>query len=147
NSNTGAQSIVLNNPTAADGLASLTVNGNSASDFVTVTAVPPGVATTLGTLADNDIVAVTGAGVPTGTTLSVDGGPGFDTLNYDAGGAAVTVTAGPMPGQTSVTRAGSGTVVYQNIEQVNIVNAVPTPVVGVTPAPTVTSIEGVGLAG
>ena len=42
--------------------------------------------------------------MPVGTRLFLDGGPGlFDTLNYDAGGAAVTVAAGPAPGEVVIT--------------------------------------------
>ena len=46
--------------------------------------------------------------------------PGFDRLVYDTGGSGISRTAGPNPGQTTISRAGSGTFVYQNIEDVTL---------------------------
>lgn len=118
--NTGsvAQSLVVNNPTATVDLASLTLNSSTAEDDINVTAVPPGVSTRVNALGQNDIVHVTGAGVPTGATLLLDGGNGFDRLIYETGAVPVTTAPGPGAGQTTITRPGSGTVVYQNFEDV-----------------------------
>ncbi|HEX8203266.1 MAG TPA: DUF4394 domain-containing protein [Isosphaeraceae bacterium] len=141
NSDFDAQAILLNNPTAPTGLSTLTVNANVAADQVTVVATPPGVAITVNTLDGDDIHSVTGAGVPIGTTLSLDGGPGIDTLNFDAGGAAVTVVPGLLRGVT-IRRAGSGSVDFVNFEQVNVFNVAPPPTVIVAPAPAVAAVEG-----
>ena len=141
NSGTPDQTIVVNNSTAATGLATLTVNSAGGSDQVTITATPPGVATAVNTFGNNDQVSVTGSGVPAGTTLRLDGGTGFDTLVYDAGGAPVTVTPGPGPGQVTITRTGSGSVVFQNFEDVTILNAVAAPPVPGAPV-TFIAIEG-----
>jgi hypothetical protein len=127
NSGTADQTILLDNPTAPVGLASLTINTNAGPDQVTVTAAPAGVATTIFTFADDDSVSVAGAGVSTGTTLNLNGGIGFDTLQYDGEGAVVTVTPGPGGGQITIARAGSGSVVIQNFEDVRVFNAVAAP--------------------
>ena len=118
NPGTVAQVIGVNNPTPAAGLSNLTVNGSLVGDEMNITAVPPGVATTVNARDQDDIVRVSGAGVPSGTTLLLDGGTGFDRLIYETGGVPVTTAPGPNPGQTTITRPGSGTVVYQNFEDV-----------------------------
>ena len=137
NTGTGVQAIVLNNPTAAAGVAILTINAGAANDQVTAIATSPGVTTTVNTLGGDDNVRVTGAGLPDGTTTFLDGGPGVDALVYDGG--PVVITPGPLPGQTTITRAGSGTVIFQNFEQFNVSN-VATPVF-ITAAPARTVFE------
>jgi len=119
--NTGAvsQLLVLNNTVAPPGLANLTINASAFQDNVSILAVPPGVMTSMNALGDDDVVTVTGAGVPSGTTLFLDYGAGNDQLIYQAGGVAANTIAGPNPGQVTITRAGSGNVIYQNFEGVS----------------------------
>ena len=135
NSSTGAQSIVLDNPTAPAGVATLTINAGAADDQVTAIATSPGVATTVNTLGGADNVRVAGTGLPVGTTTFLDGGPGVDTLVYDGG--PVVITPGPLPGQTTITRAGSGTVIFRNFEQFNVSNVATPVVITAATAPTV----------
>ena len=51
-------------------------------------------------------------------------GAGFDRLVYEAGGSTISRTGGPNPGQNRIARPGSGTVIYQNFEDV-VFNGVP----------------------
>jgi hypothetical protein len=124
NSGNPAQTILLDNPKGASGLANLTINTGASPDQVTLTATPPGVAITIFTFAGNDSASVTGAGIPAGTTSTINAGVGFDTLQYDGGSAVVTITPGPGGGQNTIARAGSGSLVFQNFEQVTIVSAI-----------------------
>jgi len=119
--NTGmvGQVLVINNSVAPLSLTTLTINASPAADDINIIAVPSGVATTVNALDSGDAVRVTGAGVPTGTTLFLDTGAGFDRLVYDTGGVGANKSAGPGPGQTTITRPGSGTVIYQNFEDVS----------------------------
>lgn len=118
--NTGSvgQTVVINNSIAPPNLSNLTINASNAEDNIDILAVPPGVVTTVNPLGSNDTVRVAGAGVLSGATLFLDNNPGFDRLVYDTGGVGVNRSAGPGPGQTTITRPGSGTVIYQNFEDV-----------------------------
>jgi hypothetical protein len=126
NSGTADQTILLDNPTTPVGLATLTINTNAGPDQVTITAAPAGVATTIFTFAEDDSVSVTGAGIASGTTMILNGGIGFDTLQYDGGNAVVSVTPGGG-GQMTITRAGSGSVVLQSFEKVQIFSTIAAP--------------------
>ena len=68
---------------------------------------------------------VTGLGVAAGTVLIVNGGPGFNTLNYDAGGDVPTVTPGLLPGEVLISIPGAGTVDAINYQQINITDVAP----------------------
>ena len=118
--NTGSvgQTLVVNNSAAPPGLTNFTINASPLEDSINIMGVPPGVVTTVNPLGNNDSIAVAGAGVAAGGTLFLDNNPGFDNLLYDSGGVGIGRSAGPNPGQTTITRAGSGTFIYQNIEEV-----------------------------
>lgn len=118
------QTLVINSSVAPPGLNSLTINGSSAEDDINILAVPPIPTVSVNGLGGNDEFTVAGAGVPSGTTLYLDHGAGSDRLIYDAGNSTIDRSAGPNPGQTTITRPGSGTVIYQNAEEVTI-NGVP----------------------
>jgi hypothetical protein len=124
NGGTVGRTLVINNSVAPSGLNTLTINASSANDDIDIIAVPPGVATTVNSLDGSDEVTVTGAGIPSGTTLFLDTGAGSDRLIYEAGDAVINRSAGPNPGQTTITRPGSGTLIFQNSEEVTI-NGVP----------------------
>jgi hypothetical protein len=116
NTGTVGQTLVINNSVASPSLSNLTINASLAADDINIVAVPPGVTTAVNALDGNDAVRVAGAGVPVGTTLFLDNGAGFDRLVYDTGGVGSNKGPGPNPGQTTITRPGSGAVVYQNFE-------------------------------
>jgi hypothetical protein len=124
NAGTVGRTIVINNSVAPPDLSTLTINASSANDDIDIIAVPPGVTTTVNSLDGSDEVTVTGAGLPSGTTLFLDTGAGSDRLIYEAGDAVINRSAGPNPGQTTITRPGSGTLIFQNSEEVTI-NGVP----------------------
>src|SRR5262249_1306200 len=124
NSGNPDQTILVDNTKATVGLTTMTINTAAGPDQVTVTATPPGVATTIFTFAGDDSASVAGSGVPAGSTLTANAGVGFDTLQYDGGSGVVTITPGPLGGQNTITRAGSGSVIFQNFEQVTIVSAI-----------------------
>ena len=62
--------------------------------------------TTINDGPNSDTVNVTGMGLATGTTLSLND-PGGDTLNYNAGGLVPTIAAGG-PGEVIISLPGSG---------------------------------------
>ncbi|SIO06103.1 hypothetical protein SAMN05444166_2250 [Singulisphaera sp. GP187] len=125
------QVITLNTPTAAAGLASLTILSSEVADQIRVLATAPGVATAINSGGGNDQFTVLPSGLGSGGLL-LDGGTGTDTLSIDAGGGTVKFTG------TTVTIANFPTITLANIEQVNIVNAANPPV---TPIPTTISGE------
>lgn len=124
NGGTAGQTLVINNSVAPPGLNTLTINASSANDNIDIMAVPPGVATSVNSLDGSDEITVVGAGIPSGTTLFLDHGAGSDRLVYEAGDSTINSSPGPNPGQTTITRPGSGTLIYQNAEEVTI-NGVP----------------------
>ena len=127
NSGLGAQFVVINNTTAPAGLTNLNLNTNDADDEIDVLALASGTAARVDTRNSSDYVRVTGAGIASGASLQLDGNNGFDHLVYDTGGVAVSSSPGPGPGQTTITRAGSGSVVYQNFEDVSFTGAATLP--------------------
>jgi hypothetical protein len=133
---------VVNIPTPSAGLATLTFNtpGN-ADNTVSVIATPPGVATALNGGPEEDVTNVTGKGVAAGTTLTLNGGLGTNTLNYDAGGLVPTVTAGGNPGEVLISLPGFGTVDATNYQTVHITNTGP---VTITPGAAATIIAREG---
>ena len=118
NSGLPAQLVVINYSAAPAGLTNLNVNTNDDDDEIDVLALASGTAARVDTRSSGDYVHIVGAGIASGASLQLDGNNGFDHLVYDTGGVAVSTSAGPGPGQTTVTRAGSGNVVYQNFEDV-----------------------------
>ncbi len=75
--------------------------------------------------AGNDLVAVVGADLGPGTNTTIDGQGGTNALNYDAGGSTspivITPTGGPG-NEATITRAGSGSLLVRNFQQINVVN-------------------------
>ncbi|WP_406699414.1 Ig-like domain-containing protein [Singulisphaera sp. Ch08] len=136
-----ATSLTINNPTAADGLETLTLNTQGGSDQAVIIAAPLAVELSVNLAGGNDTTSVNGPGLAAETTSIVDGGPNFDTLTYDAGGASVVVTAGASPGEVLIARAGSGTLDSLNFEQITINNSAPVPPV-VGPVQTLQGVEG-----
>jgi hypothetical protein len=118
NTGTVGQTLVINNSVAPPNLSTLIVNASNVHDDVAILAVPPGVTTTVNALDGDDDLRVSGPGVVVGATLFLDYGAGFDRLVYDTGGVGANRSAGPGAGQTTITRPGSGTVIYQNFEDV-----------------------------
>jgi hypothetical protein len=134
---------VVNIPTASAGLANLTFNiPANADNTVSFIATPPSpVATALNGGPEEDITNVTGKGVPTGTTLTLNGGGSTNTLNYNAGGLIPTVSAGANPHEVIIALPGFGTVDATNYQTVNITD-VGTLAITPGPAATINSIEG-----
>jgi hypothetical protein len=140
-SHAGDDTVVVNNPTAAAGLLSLQINTADGSDQVDVTAAPPiasfGVALGNG----DDVVNIRGIGLAKGPSFLFAGGTGIDTLNYDAGGQAPTITSGPLPGEVLITIPGAGTVDAIGYQQINITNPGPLTITA-GPALTINGIAG-----
>jgi hypothetical protein len=113
----GGELITLNTPTRAAGLASLTILASSSADQINVPATAPGVRTVINSGPGNDLVSVLATGLGAGGNDLFDGGTGNDTLNIDAAGGAVTITA------NSVSVAQHPTIDLANFEQVNVFNA------------------------
>ncbi len=129
-------------PISSTGLASLTFNtGNDGNNAVSLVDVPPGLNTSLSGGTEADIVDVTGLGVANGTTLELNGGPGPNTLNFDAGGEIPTFTAGGQPGEVVITIPGAGTVDAIDYAQINLSNCPPL-VITPGPAVSINSVEG-----
>jgi hypothetical protein len=129
-------------PIASTGLTTLGFNiyANSGNQ-IAVTALPAGVATSLYSGPAADITNITGAGVPSGTTLTMTGGAGVDTLDYDADGLTPTITAGAAPGEVLITIPGAGTVDATGYENVDLTHVAP---VVITPGATtpIHAVEG-----
>jgi hypothetical protein len=125
NSGFGSQVVVIDNSIASQGLTNLTFNTSNDDDDIQIVALPGGIAATVNTRGSGDFVRLVGAGVPSNTTLTLDGSNGFDHLIYETGGAAVSSTPGPGAGQTTISRPGSGSVVYQSFEDVRFDTGAP----------------------
>jgi hypothetical protein len=133
---------VVNIPTASTGLATLTFNTPTASTNTTsFLAEPAGVVTSFNGSAQDDITNVTGVGVPAHTVLSLNGGAGTNTLNFNAGGEIPTVTAGTLPGELLISIPGFGTVDAINYQVINITNTSPL-VITPGPAVAINTVEG-----
>ncbi len=131
---------LVNIPTVSTGLTSLaftTSNGGSAD--VSFVVLPPAVNTSYTGGGANDTTTVTGMGVVSGTILSLDGGGGVNTLNFDAGGVSPTITAGALPGEVLIALPGFGTVDAVNYQTINISTP---PVITPGPAATINTVEG-----
>ena len=81
---------------------------------------------------------VYGPGLAVGTTIG-DGGPGNNTLTYNAAGTPVSETFGPANRETKITQ-GASTLDARRYSTVNIINA-PAPVITYGPASALTGIE------
>ena len=129
----------VNVPVASDGLLSLTFNtltgGLNTVSFVNT---PPGVVTSY---FDPAITNVIGLGVADGTVLFLNGGAGFNTLNYDAGGETPTITPGLLPGEVLISIPGAGIVDAINYQQINITDTSPL-VITPGPAVAINTVEG-----
>ena len=125
-----------------NGLASLTFNTPTGGDNnVSFVNTPPGVVTGLARRRRTRMTNVTGLGVADATVLSLNGGPGTNTLNYDAGGKTPTVTPGLLPGELLISIPGAGTVDAVNYQFVNITDVGPI-VITPGPAATINTVEG-----
>ncbi len=89
NGGDGNDTVNLNNPNPATGLATLTINGDAGNDTVNALAESPSVTVNVNGGADNDAVVFSN-----GVSISgaVDGGSGTDTLNAAAFSSAIDVT-------------------------------------------------------
>ena len=126
----------VNIPVPSDGLLSLTFNTlTGGTDTVSFANTPPGVVTSYFDGAGPAITDVTGLGVAAGTVLFLNGGAGFNTLNYDAGGEVPAITPGLLPGEVLITIPGAGIVDAVNYNKINIVDLGP---LVITPGPAVT---------
>jgi hypothetical protein len=133
------QIVTVNNLIPAPRLTTLAVNTGAGSDLVTLTATPPNVALSVNTgFGGPDTVDVTAAGLGAGSTVRLDGGGGalIDTLNVDAGGQTVRVTA------TTVNVGTHPTINLTNFTEVFITNAADQPITGNLPE-LITSPNGV----
>ncbi|HET6246254.1 MAG TPA: hypothetical protein VFE47_01020 [Tepidisphaeraceae bacterium] len=137
----------INLPNASTGLTSLNVNTLAGeNDQLNIIATPAGLPVSGNLGSGSDTANVSGAGVPAGTNATFDGGTGIDTLNYDAGGAVPTITAGALPGELLITTPGAGTVDAKNFENLKLTNAAPAlPTAGIPI--TLTGVEGHGVGG
>jgi hypothetical protein len=125
------------------GLASFTVNTPTGADnIVNFEATPANVVTSLNGSTADDTTLVTGLGVPSGTTLTLNAASGSDTLTYDAGGEVPMITAGAAYGEVKITVPGAGTIDALYYENITIINlpASPQPVIGTAVA--VNTVEG-----
>ncbi len=129
----------VNVPVASDGLLSLTFNTLTGGlNTVSFLNTPPGVVTSY---FDPAITNVVGLGVADGTVLFLNGGAGFNTLNYDAGGETPTITPGLLPGEVLISIPGAGIVDAINYSQINITDTSPL-VITPGPAVAINSVEG-----
>ncbi|WP_159452310.1 DUF4394 domain-containing protein [Singulisphaera sp. GP187] len=135
NTSLGNDTVVVNNPVAATGLTGLTINTNGGADLVTLVATPPGVATVVNTGSEDDLVSLSASSLGAGGTTFLDGGPGTDTLRFDAQNQPYTVTP------TSLTFNGQ-VVNFINFEAIQITNTGTNPVVPVLPPLPINAIEG-----
>ncbi len=132
----------VNVPVPSDGLLSLTFNTlTGGTDTVSFVNTPPGVVTSYFDGTGNAITDVTGLGVADGTVLFLNGGAGFNTLNYDAGGEVPTITPGLLPGELLITIPGAGIVDAVNYQAINIFDVGPL-VITPGPAATINTVEG-----
>lgn len=125
NSSAIGQVAVLNLSTAPAGLTNLTLNTGNDDDDIDVVAIASGIAATVNTSGSGDFVRVVGAGIASGASLHLNGSAGFDHLIYETGGAGVSSSPGPGAGQTTISRSGSGSVVYQSFEDVRFDTGAP----------------------
>jgi hypothetical protein len=132
----------VNVPIASNGLLSLTFNtpldGENAVSLINT---PPGVVASLNGGSDVDVSNVTGLGVAAGTVLFLNGGPGTNSLNYDAGGKVPTITPGLQPGEVLISIPGAGTVDAINYAQIKVTGVSP---LVITPGPgvSINSVAG-----
>ncbi len=89
NAGGGNDTVNLNNPNPATGLATLTINGDAGNDTINALAASPSVTVNVNGGADNDAVVFSNGVSISG---SVDGGSGTDTLNAAAFSSAINVT-------------------------------------------------------
>ncbi len=103
---------ILNNPVAASGQTTLTVDLGSGTDTLTVAANPAGVTTAIDGGVGSQAMTVAGAGLAAGTTWSnfmILGGTGPDVMRLDAQGTGSTATLTPGTASSpAVATFGSG---------------------------------------
>jgi hypothetical protein len=116
---------LVNIPTAPEGMTSLTFNVSTGNNnTVEFLATPSKVITTLNGSTAHDTTNVTGLNVAERTTLTLNGGPDFNILNYNAGGEVPTITTGPLPNEMIITIPGGGTVDAFFYTQINVITEV-----------------------
>ncbi|MDE2509341.1 MAG: hypothetical protein KGM43_19235, partial [Planctomycetota bacterium] len=134
--------VTLQNSLQATGLATMTVNTGGGNDDVQVEAIEPNVATTINTGAGNDVFHVHGgaltAAAASSASLAINGGPGTNTLIFDAVDQSVSYTT---PGVIQITSAAAIPLNYSNIAAVTITNVAPQTLT-LTPSTTLFAVAG-----
>ena len=126
--------VTVNDPTPGAGLASLTINTGSASDFVNLLATPTGIPLSVfgGNGSDRFNVNAASLGGPT----TIDGEAGLNSLIFDAGNATTFQTPTTL-------QAGTGPILtFANITDISIINIADQPVAPVNPVTGNTVQEG-----
>ena len=132
---------LVNVPTPPASLQSLTINTTTnAQNQVNFIAEPAAVNTSLNGGTNADTSNVSGLGVPTGTNLVLNAGPGQNILTYDAGGLQPYVSPNDGPGDV-ISIPGHGTVIAIGYQSINVINAAP-PTINDGPPQSLTSVEG-----
>ncbi len=120
------QTIVLNNPTPAAGLANLSIFSGIGGAGIAVAATPANVTTSISTTSGTNVIDVAAVGL--GGPLSVTGGGTATTVNVDADNQPVAVTGSTINVDGFPTITVTGT-----ITQVNITNVADQPITGNLP--------------
>ena len=115
----------LGGPVAYQAIETFDISLGTGSDAVEVLALSVAGTTSINTGGGADTVSVMGEGVAAGRMLTLNGGDATDTLIYDSGGIQPSIVAGPQPGQTTINRTGSGSVVFQDFEAAPQVDVAP----------------------
>jgi hypothetical protein len=132
-------------PSGASGLSTLTINElNTGNNNVSFTALPGTVGTTYNGGNADDTTFVAGRGVASGNTLTLNGGAGTNTLNYDAGGLVPSLEPGLQPGEVLIALPGYGTVDVLNYQNFNFSDLGGLPI-RPGPARTINTVEGFNL--
>ena len=126
NSSPLGQVAVINLPALPTGLATLTLNTGNDDDDIDVLALASGIVANVNASGSGDFVRIVGAGIASGAFLQLNGSNGFDHLIYESGGGAVSTSPGPGAGQTTISRQGSGSVIYESFEDVRFDTGAPT---------------------
>ncbi len=136
----------VNIPTASAGLQTLTINTpGTAGNNVALDELPSSVVTTYNG-GGGETTRITGAGISAAaTTTRLFGGPGQNTLTYDAGGLNPVVTPGALSGEVLITEPGSGTIDAVDYPQITIVNVGPLAIVPGAPR-MISEVEGFDFA-
>ncbi len=122
----------------------ITLKGSSGGDTYNVASTATGEPVTIDGGSGQDVANVTGSGVASATTLTLNGVSAHNTLNYDAGGKTPIVAPGGLTGQLVIGVPAAGIVIVTAYSTINVTDIAP---VVVTPgsAATISGVEGVPL--